>query len=94
MCRAFAPFGGYAFYSGQLWWNLERAPHTFCIGSLGYGKFSLRLIESTMFGATFNLVTLVGLLGQFLQSEPPAIQKTNMNMKNIKEKVYRKMRKD
>ena len=27
----------------------------------GYGKFLLRLIESAMFGATFNLVTRVGV---------------------------------
>ena len=29
--------------------------------TLGYGKFSLRLIGSAMFGATFNLVTSVGV---------------------------------
>ena len=32
-----------------------------CSCHLGYGKFSLRLTGSAMFGATFNLVTSVGV---------------------------------
>ena len=31
------------------------------IDAEGYGLFSLKLIGSTMFGATFNLVARVGL---------------------------------
>ena len=47
-------------------------PHTtsrfYLIDFQGYGLFSLRLIGSAMFGATFNLVTRVGL-PQFWNTE-------------------------